>query len=653
MDSKNNLVLLFLLFSFFSIVNAQDFTIQKTDTAGLYRLSEVVISATKTATPKIDVASSVSVIDSAQIAGSSGADFLDLLKNQYGLAITQSGGPGQLAGVYLRGAAADQVLIEIDGVKMNMPDEVNNSYDFSFIPLDNIQRIEVLRGPQSTLYGSDAMSGVINIITKKGSGRPNYFLNLEGGSFNTYKGLIGLNGSYEKTEYSLTLSKTKSGGVSSADKNLAGNTEADGYDTYNISSRLALSINENVNLNFFARFNKGNIDLDQAGGAFGDDPTYKYKHEQGAYRAETNINIFNSMWEQKLGFSFMRNLRTYNYDSTLFNPTSSSSSYQGNSFQIDWQNNLKFIPGHLVTFGVEANKQNMSSSYWYNSSFYGYYISEFPKQNLNTFSAYLQDQLNIADVSFTTGGIRYDKQSKFGSDFTFRITQAYLIKNTGTKIKAAYGSGFKAPSLFNLYDPMYGNPDLKSEKSSGWEIGSEQYFFDYIILLGINYFNNKFTNLFGSDINFRTINVAKAASDGIEVYLDGKINSIFNLNANYTYTNTVDKSPGNEENLPSIIRRPKHKASLKLNYTFLESADASLSINYTGNRYDEDFSFFPAEKVELSNYTLIDLSASYRLTNYILVYGIVKNLTDKKYEEVYGYGTLGCAGYLGIKFNFK
>jgi vitamin B12 transporter len=647
---KISFIFLFTVFSS-SVSFSQEDIIQKPDTAGIYRLRDVIVTATKTQTPRLDVASSVSVIDSIQIAQSNGATFLDLIQNQYGLAVSQTGGPAQLAQINLRGAAAGHVLVEIDGVKMNMPDDVNNSFDFSFVPLDNIQRIEILRGPQSTLYGSDAMAGVVNIISKRGGNQPNYFLNLEGGSLNTYKGLIGVNGNYGNNEYSLTLSKIKSEGISSADKTFVGNTEPDGYDKYNISSRLALNIDENINLNFFARFNKGNIDLDQFGGAYGDDPTFNHKREQGAYRAEANFSSFNSKWEQKLGFSFMRNLRTYNYDSTLYNPASSSSNYQGNSFEIDWQNDLKFIPNHLFTFGVEANEKNMSSSYWYNSSLYGYSISEFPEQSLNTFSVYLQDQLNIEDVSFTTVGARYDRQSKFGSDFTFRITQAYLIKTTRTKIKATYGTGFKAPSLYSLYDPNYGNPNLKSEKSSGWEIGLEQYFIDYKILIGANYFNNKFKNLFGSDINFRTININKAEANGIELYADAIINSTFDLNANYTYTNSVDKSPGIEENLSSIIRRPKHKGSLKLNYNFLGTANAGLSVNYIGNKYDRDFSFFPAKKVKLANYTLFDLSASYRLTNYLQVYGIVKNLTDKRYEDIYGYGTLGRTAYLGIKLN--
>lgn len=652
MYSYNFFLYVFFICIPFVFLDAQSTATQRTDSSGIYRLSEVIVSANRYPTPSYEIASSISVIDSLQIAQSNGTDFLDLIKNQYGLYIAQSGGPGQLAQMYMRGATPDQILVEVNGVKMNMPDDVNNSYDFSMIPLDNIQRIEILRGPQSTLYGSDAMAGVINIITRKGNSSSKYFLNLEGGSLNTYKGLFGISGRYGLAEYSLTLSKAKSQGISAADANLPGNAEPDGYQKYNISSSVGLNLSDILNLKFFAIFNKSNIDLDQFGGAYGDDPTYIYKHEQGAYRAEANINAFNNKWKQKLGFSYMRNLRTYNYDSTINNPASSSSSYQGNSYQVDWQNNLRLLPNHLVTFGIEANSQSMSSIYFYNSSFYEASVSDFPKQSLNTVSVYLQDQLNFGNVSFTTGGIRYDRKGKFGSDFTFRITQAYLIKNTDTKIKATYGTGFKAPSLYDLYDPNYGNPNLKSERSTGWEAGFEQYILDYKILLGADYFYNNISNLFGYDNNYKTINIEKVLTNGVEVYVKAYISNSLNLDANYTYTNVIDKTPNETiKNISYLLRRPKHSASLKMNYNFTKQASISYYINFVGSRYDEDFSFYPAEKVELANYTLMNLAASYQLTNFLRIYGTIKNITNKRYEEVFGYGTSGRTGYLGIKLN--
>ena len=342
------------------------------DTSKVYKLSEIVVSATRTKTPSIEIASSISVIDSAEIARSNKINVLGLLKDQYGLSISQSGGPGQLAQLYMRGAEAGGVLVLIDGVKLNNPDDPGNSYDFSNLPTDNIERIEILRGSQSTLYGSDAMAGVINIITKKGNGEPSYFFNLEGGSLNSFKGIAGTNGSYGKADYSVTLSKTGTDGVSEADVSY-GNTEPDGYDDYNVSSRFGWTINPYIKLNAYADFNSGKAGLDQGGGPYGDDPTYKYYHEQGEYKADASINGLQGLWQQNISFSFMRNLTRANFDSTLYNPASSRSFYQGDIYQLEWQNNIKMLQSQLLTFGFSAAKENSSSSYSYLSSIYGNY----------------------------------------------------------------------------------------------------------------------------------------------------------------------------------------------------------------------------------------------------------------------------------------
>ena len=196
---RKHFLLSLILFTFFSFP-----TYPQSDSVRTYSLTDVVVTATRTETSTLEIASSISVIDSADIANTNGIDLTGLLKGQYGLTMSQSGGPGQLSQVLVRGANPEHILVEIDGVKINQPDDVNNSTDFSYISLDDVQRIEILRGPQSTLYGSDAMSGVINIITKKGRGKPSYFLDLEGGSFGTYKALLGTNGNHNNINYSFT-----------------------------------------------------------------------------------------------------------------------------------------------------------------------------------------------------------------------------------------------------------------------------------------------------------------------------------------------------------------------------------------------------------------------------------------------------------------
>lgn len=647
-------IFIFLSFVFLHTAYAQTVSSRDSSSAGIhseeiYNLSEIVVSATKTKTPSVEIASSISVIDSAEIAESNKTNLLDLLKDQYGLIVSQSGGPGQLTQLYIRGANSDQVLVEINGVKMNMPDDPGNSFDFSLIPLDNIERVEILRGPQSTLYGSDATAGVINIITKKGSDKPGYFATLEGGSMDTYKGLLGANGKEGSADYSLTLSKTKSEGIPAADQEF-GNTVRDGYQDYNLSSNLGWAVNNDVDLNFFAVFNTGQVGLAQHGGPLGDDPTYFGNHEQGEYRAEANIDPFHGTWQQVVGFSFMRDLRRYSYDSTVNNPASSTSFYSGDFYQLDWQNNLILIPANALTFGLEASRQSSSSDYSYISTLYGNDNSNLPLVDLNNLSGYFQDQINIHDNAFTTAGLRYDSYSKFGSAVTFRITQTYLIESTGTKLKAVYGTGFKAPTLVDLYDPLYGNKNLKSETSKSWEAGFEQYLFDYTSLLDVTYFSNTFANMFGYDSNYVTINIGKAQTDGLEFSFTENLNSSFKVNASYTFTNAKDKTPGSPVENLQLIRRPKNSASFGLNYDFLDGFNLNADVVYMGTRYDE---IFPTTRVQLGAYALVNISGSYKISEVVKFYWRIENLLDEKYEDVYGYGTVGNAGYIGVNLNIR
>ncbi len=645
MDKINFYGFIILLF-FSSIVFAQT-----SDSTKIYHLSEVVVTATKTKTPELEVASSISVIDSAEISRSVNNSVFGLLKDQYGLSFSQQGAPGSLSYIYLRGADPGQTLVLIDGVDMNMPNDPSNTFDFADLPVDNIKRIEILRGPQSTLYGSNAMAGVINIITKKGYGRPKFFLSSEGGSYNTYKLMGGVDGSTGPFNYTLTLSKFKSGGFSSASSKY-GNTERDGTRNYNISSRTGYNISKNFNLNLFIRYAKANTSLDQHGGLHGDDPTYVYGLEEYAYHADGNLSLLGGKWQQTFGAYYFRNVRKYSFDSTLYNPASSSSIYDGKRFKFSWQNNFKFLKNNTLTLGLETEKEEAISDYYYTSYPGGLYTSIFPNNQTTTTGVYLQDQVNLAQSFFGSAGVRYDHQSRFGSVVTYRIAPAYIFWATGTKIKATFGTGFKAPSLFYLFDPSYGNKNLKPEKSTGWDAGIEQYFWGKNITIGLNYFNNRYTDLFGFDNNFKTINIDKAVTNGIEFYLRASLLKNINVNLNYTYTNAKDESPNSATYGQELIRRPKNKIDFELNYNFLKNANALLQVTYVGKCYDTDFSTYPETRVILKSHTVVNLAASYHLTSMVEITGRIDNLFNTYYEEIFGYATPGLSGYAGIKFTF-
>jgi len=642
---------IFFLFSVFLLFCTSLFA-QK-DSTKVYHLSEVVVTATRTKLPELEAASSISVIDSSQIAESCKQSVFGLLKDQYGISYTQQGAPGSLSNVYLRGADASDTQVLIDGISMNMPNDLDNVFDFADLPVDNIQRIEILRGPQSTLYGSDALAGVINIITKKGSGKPKFFISGEGGSYNTYKGLIGLNGAINNFNYSVTASRFSSGGFSSASK-IYGNKEKDGTTNYNVSSRLGYDISKSFELNFYYRYAKANTDLDQHGGLYGDDPTYKYNLEESSFRLESKISLLDGLWTQTLGLNYMRNVREYSFDSTsVFNPISSSSIYDGNKIKFEWLNNIEFDKNYLTTFGFDWGQEKAISDYFSHSSYSGEYDSRFPLNKDLTKGVFLQQQINISNRFFSSFGIRYDHHDRFGSVVTYRIAPAYLISETGTKLKATYGTAFKAPSLFYLFDPSFGNPNLKPEKSYGWDAGIEQYFGLDKIIFGINYFSIQFKNLFSYDGNtFKEINLNSAESNGLEVYLTLTNVKKLNINLNYTLTNTKDKSPGSSDYNLSLLRRPRNKYGLDLNYSFTKKLNAGVQISYIGERYDKDFSYYPAQRVKLGGYALVNLSGMYHISDMVELYGQINNLFNKYYEEIFGYATPGLSAYFGVKLDF-
>jgi vitamin B12 transporter len=654
MAKRFTLQIVFFILAFCIIIKAQNNN-NAIDSLRSYELSDVVITATRTATPAYELASSFSIIDSSQIANSHKDNIYELLQSQTGISISQQGAPGAFTQIYIRGADPSQTQVIIDGINMNMANDPDNTYDFADLSTDNIERVEIIRGPQSTLYGSDALAGVINIITKKGSGRPTFSLLTEGGSYNTFKGLLGLRGSLNSLNYSLSFSKFKTNGFSAADEKF-GNTEKDGTDNYNGSARIGYDFSPNFSLNFFGRFTKANTDLDQFGGQYGDDPTYKYYLEEGAYRLEGDLKLLDGQWNQKFGVSFTRNLRKYKFDVTTNNPAESRSNYDGERLKFDWQNNIQIDTNNNLIFGLETENESASSYYYYYNIMSASplpIISEFPKQNIQTTGIYFEDQVKVKNNFFGSVGIRYDKNERFGSVVTFRIAPAYVFWNSGTKVKATYGTGFKAPSLFYLYDPAYGNPDLAPEKSRGWDAGIEQYLFNFKVTAGITYFHNTFTDLFGFDNNFKTININKSQTEGVEVYLNSRLANDLSINANYTYTNSKDLSPGSvDQNLP-LLRRPRHKAAINIYYDFTKSINAGIETIFVGSRDDKNFSTYPATRVTLDSYTLINASATFSLTKPVQFYGRLVNILDSSYEEIYGYGTAGRSGYVGLKISFE
>ena len=614
-------------------------------------LEKVVVTATRVETPMEEIASSVTVISSKEIERKQKTTVLEVLKGLPGLDVVQNGGVGGATSIFLRGANSEHTLVMIDGVEVNDPISPGRSYDFAHLTVDNIERIEVIRGPQSTLYGSDAIGGVVNIITKKGEGKPKFFLSTEGGSFTTFREATGISGGNKWVNYSFALSRFDTEGISTASKK-DGNYERDGYENTSLSAKLGFKPMDNLGIDFILRYMDAKTELDNFAGVGGDDPNYVQKSNQFLFKTQVGLSLFDQVWSQKLGLALNDHNRDIKNKKDSQHPFDyEKGRYDGQLLKFDWQHHLQLHKTNALMFGLEYEREEGKSKYYW-ESLWGPGQSIFPKKTANIKGYYIQDEIKLWDRLFATLGIRIDDHSRFGSETTYRVAPAYLIKETDTKIKGTFGTGFKAPTLYQLFAPAtlwgpIGNKDLKPEKSKGWDFGVEQNFFKNRVTLGATYFRNDFKDLIQFDWGQGYINIAKAKTEGVELFASAKPIDDLTLRINYTYTDTEDKTTGE-----ALIRRPKNKIGFDINYHFLNNGNVNLGVIYVGKRDDLDFSISPSRRVKLDQYTLVNLAVSYDITKNFQLFGRVENLLDKEYEEVKGFGTPGLSFFGGMKLSF-
>jgi vitamin B12 transporter len=644
---KEVLIFVVLLFSTLTAFTAENSDPQGESGTPSIDPITVVVTANRMETPADEVGSSVTVITAEQIEKMQKTSVLDVLRTAPSIDINQSGGPGSAASIFIRGAKSEHTLVIIDGVEVNDPITPGRTFNFANLSVDNIERIEILRGPQSTLYGSDAIGGVINIITKKGGGVPSGFASLEGGSNNSIRGTAGGSGGNTWAQYAIGFSHWKTDGISAAAES-DGNTEPDGYENSTVYGTFGIKPADNLDIDLHLRFTDAQSDDDLGAGAGNDDPNYRTDSQQVLLRAQGRLRLLNDKWEQKIGFSMTDHDLFAQNDPDTVNPDSYlRSSYEGKIFKFDWQNNLYLHDTNTVTFGIETEEEEGESNY-YEETIYGPYENTFANKSARTTGYYLQDQIRVRDSWFTTLGVRFDDHAKFGVETTYRIASAFLVQQTGTKIKGSFGTGFKAPTLIQLYS-YWGNENLGPEESTGWDFGLEQSLLGKRAVVGATYFHNEIDNLIefaGGGYN----NVGRAMVKGVEIFGMGHPAENLNLRVNYTHTSAKDIVTA--ENL---VRRAGDKFSFSFDYGFMERADVYLEIVYEGARDDLVFDPFTYEsmRVRLDDYALFNPAFSYQLSDGLQMFFRVDNLFDHEYEAISGYGTSGIEVYGGLKVSFK
>ncbi|MBU1121822.1 MAG: TonB-dependent receptor [Candidatus Omnitrophica bacterium] len=622
-------ILILLTISFLLNVNqtkAQD----KKETSGNYNLGEIIVTATKTEQYQANVGSSSTVITAEAIEQSGKTNVLDILRDTAGVSIIQSGGYGGATEVFLRGAKSGHTLVLIDGVEVNDPMKSDRSFDFAHLTTDNIARIEIIRGPQSTLYGSDAMAGVINIITKKGEGPLQWQASFEGGSHNTFKESLGFSGAGEKLDYAFSMAHFDSDGISKA----VDGAEKDGYDNITFSNRLGYDITETANLDFSLRFTNAKYDYDD--GAYQDDPnkTGWWRH----FMSKTEFKqAINTIWNHKLSLSYSKTRRELKNEADVIDPTDDTHNwFRGNLTKIEWQNNIYPTNWMTSTCGFEYEEER-----GYGDGRVASKPSRFDRKAITTKGYYIQNQFNLLDNLSIIGGLRGDYHELFGSETTYKISTSYIVSKTSTRLKANWGTGFKSPSIYQLYSSNYGNINLAPEENMSFDFGLGQYFYNDKISVDLNYFYSDFKNMI--EWNTRYKNIDNAQIKGVEMESSFKISPQLSLSGNYTYTQTKDN-----ESAMKIRRRPKNQMSLGLNWTFLEKGNINLTTSYIGHSWDDT-----ANTVKIKPYAKIDLYTSYNLTDTFQIFGKIDNLFNKTYQQVRGYANSGISFYAGGKIKFN
>jgi vitamin B12 transporter len=594
----------------------QEASVEETEESG--KLKEVVVSDTRTETVRENSGRSMTVIDRDEIELWDKRSVHELLRTAPGVRVSQSGGPGKTTSVFLRGANSDQTLVLIDGTRVNS--NTTGAFDFSNLSTDNIQRIEILRGPHSTLYGSEAIGGVINIITRQGDKGFNGEAKVEGGSYDTFFGRLSASGGTGPYDFSFSASDRSTDGVSAA----ASGTEEDGYDNTTFSGKLGRSFLEDGRVELTARYVDDENEID----AFGpSDDTNRLQEREAIYSNLTVTKPMTSWWDQKLKVGY-----------TQDDLEGSDPDNPGSNFQIDssvqnylWQSELKPVDWNMITAGYEVEKRSGSIEGTFDESLY-------------IRSLYLQDRVTIGEQLTATAGIRNDDHETFGSETTYQVSSSYRISSTGTRLHGHYGTGFRAPDLNELFfsssSPFVtfsGNPDLDPEESEGYDVGIEQTIGDDRLIVDVTYFENDIENLIvGTATTFRNVN--QAETDGWEVTGDLKIREFWTVSSTYTYTDARDLTADQP-----LARRPKQKTTIRTTVRPSDRLSGTVSWRQFIERFDTSGN-------RLDNYKVVDVSLRYRAWDGLTITARLNNLMDEDYQEVSGFTSPGFNGYVGLEY---
>jgi len=610
--------------------------------AQVQMLPEVVVTASRVPVPSAAVGSAITVIAGEDIDRKQKRSVAEILREVPGIAVNRLGGQGANTQIRIRGAEANQTLVLLDGIEVGDPAN-SSEFDFGDLLAHEIERIEVLRGPQTALWGSDAIGGVVNIITRKGRGKPEVSTGLEAGSHRTVQGTASYRSGSDSHHIAVHAVGYHSDGISAASEQ-RGNGEQDGYRNRSAHFNGGLSPFPFLDLNFVGRLTDSEIQTDNFVGGTGlVDADFRTSSIKRYYRGSANLSTFDGRWTHEASVGFTNSHRT-NYQNAAVN-----SVFEGEKQKFDYQTNLLLsTPAfadaeHSLTLAAEREEEKVISA----SAFVDV---DRDIKNLGYVAEYRLDLLD--SIYFSLAG-RHDDAKFFDDSDTYRATAAYKHARWGTRLHTSYGEGVKNPTIFELFGfaaNFSGNPNLSPETAEGWDIGVEQSLLGGNAILDVTYFESDITDLIQGSGTTAVNLTGTSETYGVEVAGSFRVNADLILTGSYTW------SVGQDPNDSELVRRPKHIASATADYAFRwEDRPGSLNvgIDFNGERTDLEFDpAFNSAAVRLESFTLLKAVVRYEVRPGYEVFIRGENLLDRDYEEALTFGSPGRAAYAGMRATF-
>ena len=590
-------------------------------------------------------ANAITIIDRNEINNRAVVSASDLLRDVAGLAVSRSGAQGSQTQIRMRGGEANHLLVLVDGVEANNPAQ-SDEFNWGTLVAAHIERIEIIRGPQSSMLGSDAMAGVVNIITRSADQPLSANAFFETGGFNTQNNGISIGFKDGGFDMRLGVSDLQTDG-----ENISrSGSEKDGYENTNLNLKSGWRASDQLRLTFVARQSDGmnEYDADSDFDSLIDDQDNVSKFRSATMQLKADYSSFNGHWQHQLSMAQSTN------KNAEFNQRTPGTVTDSNKDQYRLVSSLLWDElNHRLSLLIEREEEEFQQRGPIND--YGVFGIYDPNQSRSrdTDSLALEYRADISEKLTLAVSTRHDDNSEFNSSDTSRVEAIYQI-NDSVRLRSAYGTAIKNPTFterFGFYTNFIGNPSLEPEESSNWELGIDQLFNQGGSTLSVTFFNSELENEidgnFMDPVTFRYTSKNRqglSKRQGMELTTVNKLNDAVSLNTSYTYTDSVESDGANR--LMDEVRRARHIGSLNLSWQAMDSLHINANAQYNGSQMDVVY----PKNVKLADYTVVNLSANYRATPNLDVYVRFDNLLNESYEEVFSYQTLGFSANIGVRY---